>query len=301
MAMTAFTPTPALPAQQWPAARRERLPWPLIVVLVGTAALVIPTLLSLAREYWSTDNGVHGPLLLATGAWLVWRSRGVIRLRPLPRPLGKLLPALAVLLPLYVYGRAMGVLTAETVALYLLLLALAFHYWGGGVLRQIWFPVLYLAFLVRPPASLVAELTQPLKLWISDAAVILLRAADYPVARSGVRIQAAQYELLVQQACAGLGSIFSLLAIGLLYLHLASAARGWKSVVLLGAIIPLAIIANLLRVILLILVTIHAGDAALRGLPHEIAGMLTFTLSLLGLFLLDRLIAGDGRRRERLG
>lgn len=301
MATTSFNPTPTLPAHPWPAAGRARWPWPLVVVLGGAAALVIPTLLSLAREYWSTDNGVHGPLLLATGAWLMWRSRGVIRLRPLPRPLGRLMLALAVLVPLYVYGRAMGVLTAETVALYVLLLALASYYWGGGVLRQIWFPVLYLAFLIRPPASLVAELTQPLKLWISDAAVGLLRAADYPVARSGVRIQAAQYELLVQQACAGLGSIFSLLAIGLLYLHLASTARGWKSVVLLGAIVPLAVIANLLRVILLILVTIHAGDDALRGLPHEIAGMLTFTLSLLGLFLLDRLVAGDGRRRERLG
>ena len=61
----------------------------------------------------------------------------MIRLRSLPRPLGPLLLALAVLLPLYVYGRAMGVLTAETVALYMLLLALAFHYWGGGVLRQL--------------------------------------------------------------------------------------------------------------------------------------------------------------------
>jgi exosortase len=272
---------------------------PLAVVVGGTAALVIPTLLSLAREYWSTDNGVHGVLLLASGIWLMWRSRQAIRVQPLPRPLGRLMLALSVLLPLYIYGRAMGVLTAETIALYLVLLALAFHYWGGGVLRRIWFPLLYLAFLVRPPASLVAELTQPLKLWISDSAVVLLRLADYPVARSGVRIQAAQYELLVQQACAGLGSIFSLAAIGLLYLHLASPARGWNWIVLLGAIVPLAVIANLLRVIFSILVTIHFGDDAARGLSHEIAGILTFTLSLLGLLVLDRLIAGDWRHRER--
>ncbi|HVF84270.1 MAG TPA: exosortase [Sphingomicrobium sp.] len=266
------------------------MPAPLLLLLAGIVALAVPTLTSLAREYWGTDNGVHGPLLLVSGVWLIWRSRSILRVRADLPAVGWLLLALVPLLVIYVYGRAMSVLFVESFALYLLLVTLAFYYWGPQVMRQLWFPALYLAFLVRPPAGMVAEFTQPVKIWISQAATDLLQAADYPIAHSGVKIQIAQYELLVQQACAGLGSIFSLLAIGLLYLHLASPSRGWKRLFLLASIIPLAVVANLLRVILLILITVHFGEAAAQGISHEATGILTFALSLLGLYLLDQLV-----------
>jgi exosortase len=269
---------------------------PVLLLFAGIGSLLIPTLITLAREYWSTENGVHGPLLLVSGLWLLLRSQDRLKVRsPLPS-IGWLLLSAAPLLLLYVYGRAMGVLTVESGALYLLLLILAQHYWGWATLRQQWFPLLYLAFLVRPPSGVVAELTQPVKLWISEFSTDLLYWLGYPIAHSGVRIQIAQYELLVQQACAGLGSIFSLLAIGLLYLHLVSPARGGARLFLLLSIIPLAVVANLLRVILLILATAHLGDSFAQGVPHELTGILTFGLSLLGLFLLDRAVGAATRR-----
>lgn len=270
----------------------------MLLLLAGIAALAVPTLVTLAREYWSTENGVHGPLLLVSGLWLLLRSHDSLTIRSSRPPVGWLLLTLAPLLLLYVYGRAMGVLTVESGALYLLLLVLAQHYWGWATLRQHWFPLLYLAFLIRPPSGVVAELTQPIKLWISEVSTDLLYWLGYPIAHSGVRIQIAQYELLVQQACAGLGSIFSLAAIGLLYLHLVSPARGSARVFLMLCIIPLAVLANLLRVILLILATTHLGESFAQGVPHELAGILTFGLSLLGLFLLDQAVGAVMRRRS---
>ncbi|MBV9528630.1 exosortase [Sphingomonas sp.] len=263
------------------------LSFPRLLLILGIVALVVPTLLSLASDYWSTDNGVHGPILLATGAWLLWRERVFIAANERAvRSAGPVLVLLPLLL-LYVYGRALHVLTAETAALYLVLVVVAFAAWGATVMRHLWFPVLYLAFLIRPPSGLIAETTQPLKIWISATAAWLLREFGYAIASSGVTIQVDQYELMVQQACAGLGSIFSLLAIGLLYLHLVSRARGWTRGFLLLAIIPMAVLANLLRVIILILLTVHLGEGIAQGYAHQLAGMVTFGMSLAGLMALD--------------
>jgi exosortase len=156
--------------------------------------------------------------------------------------------------------------------------------------RRLWFAIAYLGFLVRPPAGLVAELTQPLKIAISDSAVSLLHALDYPVAAAGVRIQIGQYELLVQQACAGLGSIFSLFAICLLYVHLVRRADPLRNALLLLAVIPVALGANYLRVLILILLTYHAGNNIAQGFAHDAAGILTFVLSLLGMAAVDKLL-----------
>lgn len=260
------------------------------VLAAGLAALVLPTLLSLARNYWNTDNGVHGPIILVSGVWLLWRERDRIRLRP-----GSISPVwLAAFMPplllLYIYARSFGVLTAETASLYVLLVLLGLYYWSPEAMRRLWFAILYLGFLIKPPSGIVAQLTQPLKIWISQTAVTILHWLGYPVANSGVRIQIAQYEVLVQQACAGLGSIFSLLAIGLLYIHLSKRKLSVRSLLLIIGIVPIAMIANVLRVIILLLLTYHAGDAVAQSFAHEIAGLTTFALAILGMLALDAVL-----------
>jgi len=288
-------------------AARSPLRWPLhlSVLLLGIAALLVPTLVSLGREYWSTDNGVHGPLILVSGAWLIWRERDRIRFRPGSIGLGWLVPILMLLLTVYAYGRVFGVLPIETAGLYAILVLLGFYYWGLRVMRRLWFALLYLAFLIKPPFTWTAELTQPLKIWLSGAAVSILNGLGYPVGNTGVTIQIAQYQLLVQQACAGLGSIFSLLAMGLLYLHLTRRRSIVHTAILLVSILPLAILANLVRVIGIILLTYYGGDQLGQSFAHEFMGLITFSLAILGMFALDRLLALtneiDLRRRWRSG
>ena len=268
-------------------------------LLLGIAALVVPTLLSLARSHWSTDNGAHGPIILITAAWLFWRERGNIRVQP-----GSVRGVwLAVLLPplllLYAYARAFDVLFIETSTLYAALVLLGLYYLEPRSMAQLWFAVLYAGFLIKPPASLVAELTQPLKLWISEAAVNVLHAADYPIGNSGVAIQIAQYELLVQQACAGLGSIFTLLAIGLLYIHLTNTAGRVRNLVLIASLVPIAVMANFARVLVLILLTYHAGNGVAQSFAHDVAGVVTFIFAVAGMLAVDALIRLASARRSR--
>ena len=258
--------------------------------MAGLAALVVPTLLSLASQHWSTNNGAHGPILLVAGTWLFLRERDSIHFRPGSISVAWLVLLLPPLLLLYAFTRGFGVLTLESAALYAILFLLSLYYWGPDTVRRLWFAVAFLGFLVRPPAGIVAELTQPLKIWISSSAVSLLHALNYPIASAGVRIQVGQYELLVQQACAGLGSILSLFAICLLYVHLVRRSDSVRAALLLLAVIPVALGANYLRVVILILLTYHAGNNVAHGFAHDAAGILTFVVSLLGMAVVDRML-----------
>lgn len=266
-----------------------QIDWRTAVLVLGIAALVIPTLLSLARQHWSTSNGAHAPLILVSGAWLIWREREWLAFKPGSIG-GAWLLLLVPLLTLYAYGRGFQLLGTESAALYGILLLLGFYYWGPAAMRRLWFAVLYLAFLIKPPYGMVAELTQPLKIAISELSVDLLYALGYPIGQSGVLIQIDQYELMVQQACAGLSSLVTLFALGLLYIHLTRPPGRLHAVLLLAAIVPIAMLANLLRVILLVLLTYHAGDAVAQSMAHDAAGVVTFSLSMLGMFLFDRLL-----------
>ena len=264
-------------------------PLPAAAVILAVALLVIPTLLTLAREYWSTSNGAHGPLILVSGAWLLLRERHLLQVRA-PTPPAWWLIGLVPLALLYIYGRTFSMLGAETGSLYAMLVLLGLFYFGAGAMGRLWFPLLYLAFLIRPPEGVTVALTQPLQIAISQGSVGLLHAFDYPVGQSGVLIQIAQYELLVKQACAGLGSLVTLFAMGLLYVHLAKPPSRGHRIALLVSLLPIAVAANFLRVVTLVLLTYHFGDSVAQGFLHETAGVLTFFLSMLGLLAFDHLL-----------
>lgn len=264
-----------------------------ISVVVGLAAVVLPTLFTLGRVHWSTENGAHAPIILVSGVWLLWRERAQIIFRPGSIAWPWLL-LLGPLLALYVFSRSAGFLGAESAALWLVLVLLGFYYWGAPVMRRLWFAVLYLGFLIKPPYGTVEELTQPLKIAISQACVEFLHGLGYPIGSSGVLIQIGQYELLVKQACAGLGSMFTLLAIGFLLIHLTRLSP-LRSMVLTIAIIPIAIVANFLRVVILVLLNFYMGDAVAQSFAHDIAGVFTFALSAAGMLGLSLLLERSWR------
>jgi len=266
-------------------------------VIAALSALAIPTLWALARDHWTTDNGAQGPIILLTGAWLWWRERATIHWQPgsiTSAWLLLLIPILAV----YVAGRALMLLGTQTAAIYAALVLLGLFYFGVRAMRRMLIPVLYLGFLVKPAEGLVQRFTGPLQIALSRSSSSLFHALGYPVGQQGVRLQIAQYELLVSQACAGLGSMFSLLAVGILYVHLAGVVRKGHRIALLLAIVPIAVAANFIRIAMIILLTYHAGDAVAQSFAHQLAGLSTFLLSLAGLFAFDSLLHLSGTARR---
>lgn len=120
-----------------------------IVLAIGVLSMAIPTILSLASEAWTKDQGVHGPIVLATGLWLIWRRWGEIVARAIPgSPILAFAGLLGALL-LYALSRAFDFLSVETFALILAVLAIAYSFVGLHVLQSLWFPIFYLLFLVQ--------------------------------------------------------------------------------------------------------------------------------------------------------
>lgn len=240
---------------------------------------------------WQSDESGHGPIVLAVIAWLFWSRRqaiGAADTRPLP-VLGWAL--FVVGLAIYVFGRVFQVPSAEFGSHIFVIAAILLLSKGWSALRAAWFGVAYLAFLIPLPGTVLDATTGALKQWISEIVEMLLYIAGYPIARSGVSLVVGPYELLVADACSGLYSMFSLSALGSLYMYV-SARQNWLHVaVMLVSILPIAFVANTVRVIVLVLVTYHFGDEVAQGFLHNIAGLLLMLIALAFFFMLDRLLA----------
>lgn len=267
------------------------------LMVLGLCALVGPTLVSLAQQYWSRENGVHGPIVLATGLWLLWRARAVlVQLQQPGHPLigGGLI---AVMLPLYVFGRAFDFLSLEVAALLGVLGGVFYLYFGRHAVRHIWFPLVYLGFLVPPPGWLIDAVTAGLKSFVSIVSTQLLALAGYPVARIGVTLYVAQFQLLVEDACSGMNSLVSLTSVSLFYIYLLHASSWRYALFLTCWILPIAILANIFRVLVLVLITYYWGNEAAQGFLHNSAGLAMFVAALLGIFAIDRIWAPLMRKK----
>jgi len=242
-----------------------------------------------ATKTWTTEQGGHGPLVLATGIWAIWRElKGKdVEFGPGKSAIG--FPLLALALGVFVLARITGILEIESFAMYGALISGAYLVFGGKLMRAVWFPLVYLAFALPPPDTVVTAVTQPIKIAISSWAVSVLHLLGYPVAGSGVAIQIGQYQLLVAAACAGLNSIMTLTALCLFYVYLKHRSNVAAFVVIAIAAIPVAVISNFVRVLVLVLITYYFGDAAAQGFVHDFAGLLMFAVALLTIFGVDQL------------
>lgn len=265
---------------------------------VGFAALVVPTILSLADQTWSHEFGAYGPIVLATGLWLLWRQAPEIRAQGEPGSLWLTAPILIASLVSYVFGRAFDFMTLETAGVYGVGLAILQARVGLRVMSKHWFPLLYLAFTIPPPNSFLADVTAPLKQLVSYAATSGLAAFGLPVAREGVTIFVAQYQLLVEDACSGMNSIVGLIAVSLLYIYLMRGSSLIYSLFLTAFVVPIAIIANIIRIMVLILMTYFFGNDVAQGFLHFTAGMILFATALICVCALDRLIGYFQARRS---
>jgi len=259
----------------------------LVVLVVAVAALVVPTYARLGAGLWNQEAYEHGPIIAALFWWLVWRCRqplADVEAKP-NRVLGGLVFVAGLLL--YFVGRSQALPLFEVAAEIPIFAGIALCMLGAPGLRVIWFPLLFLVFLVPLPGFLIVGITAELKQYVSAVAENVLYHAGYPIARDGVVITIGQYQMLVADACSGLNSMYSLTAMGLLYLYLVNRKGWWHNLALIAAILPIAFVANVIRVLVLILLTYHFGDAAGQGFLHSASGVLLFVIALLLLMGLD--------------
>jgi len=281
-------------------ARRHAPEW--LPVILGYMFLLLPTLYRLANGAWATEEQAHGPIILLLSVWLLFRGW--------PDMLGRCVsvnPArsgwmvLLLGLVMYVLGRSQHILSFELLGLQIIAVAVLVLKFGWLALRTLWFPFFFLLFLVPLPGTVVSMLTMPMKMAVSYVTEHILFAFGMPISRSGVILQIGQYQLLVADACAGLQTLLTLEALGLFYLNVVRHTAALRNVLLALLIIPISFTANVIRVMVLTLITYYFGDAAGQGFLHGFAGMVLFVTALTLILSVDSMLQWLVRRRAGLG
>ncbi len=278
--------------------REALVPW--LVAGAGLLVLYVPTLVSLFGSIWASDSQGHGPIVLGISIWLIYRRWPEIMDTRLSSPKPLLAwPLLAFAGLVYAVGRSQGIWIFEVGSSILVVCGLMLLLRGPAHLRLIAFAIFFMLFMIPLPGAVVDALTQPMKMAVSYVAENLLHAVGYPISRSGVILQIGPYQLLVADACAGLHTLFTLEALGLLYMNLVRHSSLFRNITLAVLIVPISFAANVIRVCVLTLITYYFGDAAGQGFLHGFAGMVLFLSALMLIIATDGLLRFGARRVGR--
>lgn len=270
-------------------ANAQLLAW--LPIIAGLAVLYVPSLIDLLRGIWSTDEQKHGPIVLAIACWLAYRKWPDMWQASEGQPTTAWgWPVFIFGLLLYAIGRSQDILLFEVGSVVWLLAAILLLTRGPAALKAQWFALFFMLFMIPLPGAIVDAVTMPMKMAVSYVAEHVLFWVGYPIARTGVILQIGQYKLLVADACAGLHTLFTLEALGLLYLNLVRHDSLFRNVTLAILIVPISFTANVFRVIVLTLITYHFGDEAGQGFLHGFAGMVLFLSALLLIMGVDSLL-----------
>jgi len=276
------------------------VPW--LPIIIGLMVLYIPSLYDLFTGLWAQDEQMHGPIVLGISIWLLYRNWPAMEQAAQGQPTSVWgWPIFVTGLLLYALGRSQDILLFEIGSAIWLLVGLALLQRGTAALKAQWFALFFMLFMVPLPGAVVDTVTMPMKMAVSYVAEHVLFWAGYPIGRNGVVLQIGQYMLLVADACAGLHTLLTLEALGLLYLNLVRRDSLFRNVGLAILIVPISFTANVIRVMALSLITYHWGDAAGQGFLHGFAGMVLFLSALLLIIGFDTLLHTfeDYRQRRR--
>jgi exosortase B len=261
-----------------------------LTALAGFLLMFGPVYWWAAQSIWQSEEQGHGVLVLLVVIWLFWNLRTRLAeavTRPVPA-LGW--PIFFLGVAVYVAGQGFDIAIFKLGSQPLVVIGVLLLLKGFSASRLAWFPVLYMLFMVPLPSILVDGITGPLKEWISSIVEYVLHGVGYPIAREGVMMTIGQYQLLVADACSGLYSMFSLSALGTLFMYQAARKSVFHNAVMLLSTLPIAFVANIVRVVILVLITYHFGDEAGQGFLHDVAGFTLMSVALLILFLLDAIL-----------
>jgi len=252
--------------------------WPIII---GLIALYLPTYYALSTGIWGNQDQAHGPIVLAVVLYLFWQKRDLL----LANTASQTWPVLGGIslvfgLLCYVIGRSQDILLLDVGSQIFVISGILLITRGASVLKAMWFPLFFIFFMIPLPGIFLDAVTMPMKMAVSYVAEHILFWVGYPIARTGVILQIGQYQLLVADACAGMHTLISLEALGLLYLNLVKHDSLFRNITLAILIVPISFTANVIRVIVLTLVTYYFGDAAGQGFVHGFAGMVLFVVAL---------------------
>ena len=255
--------------------------FPILIILWFVA--FIPIYPSLVSTWLNHSDNSHGILVPFISAYFIWQKKEQLRTAEISSSNWGLL-ILALSMALYLLSYAGDVSVAARAMIIFSLIGLVQFTLGKKILRTILFPLIFLLFMVPIPDSVLGLVSFPLQLFATKVSTFVIQLFSIPVYREGNMVYFANTQLEVAEACSGIRSIVSYLMLSIIFMYLLD--KGWgRRFILLCSSIPLALLANIIRISGTGILAHFYGDRVARGFLHEFSGLAVFAFGFVLLFL----------------
>jgi exosortase len=265
----------------------------LLSLLLLWLALFAPIYPEMVQDWLSNSDNSHCFIVPIVAGYFAWVRKSQLNLVTIRGSwCGCVVLVLA--LALYVLSFAGGLAFPARIAMVISLLGLVWCLLGGEAIMIMAFPILFLLFMVPVPYSLMDMVSGRLQLFATIISANLIETCSIPVFREGNMLYFVGTQLEVAEACSGIRSIIALLMLAVAYASMCHA--GWKSkTTLILSAIPIAMVANIIRVAGTGILAHFFGDKVARGFLHEFSGIVIFILGFIVFYGVFTLINREAR------
>jgi len=259
--------------------KRHHYPYILIFAIL---LFNIPVFRDLIADWIRDNNYSHGFLIIPVSIFIFYRKRKELTFPAKSSGWGIILILAGCLA--FIFGIAASEYFTTRFSLVLIF-----------TFRKVWFAFFFLLFMIPIPAIIYHSATLPMQLMATKITDYLLHVIGVPSIRQGNIIFLPEYTLEVAEACSGLRSLATLMALGALYAHLAMPGKA-RPVILFLATIPIAIITNIIRLLFTAIGAYAISTKMAEDFLHELSGLIVFITALIFLFILGAFLKWPKKR-----
>jgi len=275
--------------------KQKQFNYSIVVFLLAFGLLYWNTIYEMVMEWYIDPNYSHGFLIPFISGYLLWQKKenlGSVVINP--TNLGLIIVVIG--LCVYLVGNVTGDPFTIRISILIVIAGTILFTCGIRLFKEVSFPFFYLIFMIPLPFILYDSLAFPLKLLVSKYSVGFLKLIGIPALREGNIIYLVNTTLHVADACSGIRSIISLLALSTV---LASFTQRdlIKKMILVALAVPIAVFVNCIRVIGTGILAIKYGEEVAEGFYHQFAGIGVFGIAM-GMLILATIILGKIRVKK---
>jgi len=251
----------------------------LAILILTFIFAFFPAWKNLTLAWTNSEEYSHGFLIIPIALYIGWRKKADLASKGI-KPSNWGIALIVFSLFCYLFAHFAEISTLSSLSIVLSLTGIVLYLFGFLILKELLFPIFLLLFMIPIPSQIYSSLTIPLQLFVSKVSVDILALFGVPIYREGNVLHLPDRTLQVVQACSGLRSMISLLAFSLIFGYFTLRSFTLKTALFLSGM-PIAIIVNIFRVLLLVLAFHYLGYDLTSGPIHMVFGVLIFLLALI--------------------
>ena len=250
-----------------------------VLLVASLIAVYLPVLRGLVILWSTSEDQSHGFFIIPISLYIIWLKKDKLSHAAIvPSSWGIVWVLFAV--GIYLLASFADISSVAAYSLLPLVIGIVIYLFGFMILYQCLFPIALLLFMMPIPSQIYVSLTNPLQIIVSTCSVWLVSLVDIPICRSGNVIQLPDRTLQVVAACSGLRSLMMIIALTSIFGYM-TLRKNVLRVILVVSSIPIAIIVNIIRVVVMIIAFHYFNFDLTTGKIHTVFGLVIFMFAIL--------------------